>query len=56
MWINAFDCIRPADTLKIAIGQWVLDQLNDRAVSIVSQSGHLLGLDQREVVLRFNKS
>lgn len=29
MWINAFECIRPTDELRKAIGTWVLEKLAD---------------------------
>jgi hypothetical protein len=49
MWLNAFSCIRPTDELKIAIGEWVLDMLNDTDV------GCSLGISPT-AIFRVNKS
>jgi hypothetical protein len=49
MWINAFSAISPTDELKIAIGEWVLDELK------YSKIGDSLGLSPT-AILRVNKS
>jgi len=59
MWLNAFACIRPSDELKRQIGDYVLSKLADREALIQSddQGSKLLkALNQKEVVIRFNKS
>lgn len=49
MWINAFSAIHPTDELKIAIGDWVLNELNHTKI------GCSLGVGPT-VILRVNKS
>lgn len=60
MWLNAFSCVRPTEETKIAIGEWVLRLLNDQECTLLSslcrEGGILSGLNQRELVVRFNKS
>ncbi len=38
LWINAFDCIRLTDELKIKIGEWVLKGLNTKENLMPSES------------------
>lgn len=49
MWINAFSALNPTDDLKIAIGEWVLSELNS------TKLGDSFGISPC-AVLRVNKS
>lgn len=61
MWINAFSLIRPTEETKIAIGEWVIDQLKDSESLVPSFYGdddvaQELGKLTPQFYCRFNAS
>lgn len=60
-WMNAFSLIRPTDETKIAIGNWVIEQLKNPDATIPSfygegESAQALGNMTPQFYCRFNAS
>lgn len=63
LWLNAFECIRPTDELKMKIGEWVLRKLNNKenlipsdAITSDSEVSRELAELTPMLYLRINKS
>lgn len=56
IWLNAFQCIRPTPEFCEQVGRELLRMLDNNANTHLSQSSRSLGLEQRELIVRVNKS